>query len=206
MYVRRSTRRSTHLLRDCGLLRETQEFYQVQRVREQLRDPGASAFRVSIWKAKASVRIYTGRVIIPQVGVPCDNICVLSLSRVFESTGGAAVPVSNSPDKAFPPLSKYNRCRNFTPTCLYEQLPILPPAFPTSMLILSCVVLASPLIVVASGGISPPVGVFVGLLSPFRPQVSRLHSRQARSSCQPIMRPSVRHHQFAYGAIISLNP
>ncbi|KAN0118961.1 hypothetical protein V8E52_004733 [Russula decolorans] len=47
------------------------------------------------------------------------------------------------------------------------------------MLIFSCVVLAIPLIVAASGGVSPSVGIFEGLLFPFGPQVARLHSRQS---------------------------
>ena len=62
--------------------------------------------------------------------------------------------------------------------CLYEHLLPLHPAFLIPMLVFSCVVLATPFIVAASGGVSPPAGIFKGLLSPFGPQLPGLNSDQ----------------------------
>lgn len=88
-------------------------------------------------------------------------------------------------------VKKVFRCMIGTlrPQCLYEHHLLLRPAVLILMLIFSCVVLATPLIVAASGGVSPPVGTFEGLLSAFGPQVSRLHSRQTLQvpqDCLPI--------------------
>jgi hypothetical protein len=97
---------------------------------------------------------------------------------------------ASSPDKDFPPLSPLPKRDNrrekgirrgtLRPQRLYEHLLlVLRFVILDSMLIFSCVVLAIPLIVAASGGVSRPVlGVFEGLVSRFGPRVSRLHSRQ----------------------------
>ena len=69
----------------------------------------------------------------------------------------------------------------YAPQCFYEHHLFLRPALLILMRIISCVVFSTSLIVAASGGVSLPVGIFEGLLSPFGPQVSRLHSRQTLS-------------------------
>lgn len=99
------------------------------------------------------------------------------------------MPAASSPDKEFLPtpfifaekiiaVKKGFGYETLRPQCPYEHLPGLRLAFLVLMLIFSCIVLGIPLIVGASDGVSPPVGIFEGLFSRFGPQVSRLHSRQ----------------------------
>lgn len=77
------------------------------------------------------------------------------------------------------------------------------------MLVFSCVVLATPFIVAASGGVSPPAGIFKGLLSPFGPQLPGLNSDQTLVSpeclsiCYTFSATRHLHHQLAHGAIIN---
>jgi hypothetical protein len=47
------------------------------------------------------------------------------------------------------------------------------------MLVLTSIVLATPLVAVASAAVSPPIGVLAALLAPFQPpEKSGLHPRQ----------------------------